>query len=97
MVNLRLKAVGVSAVEQPGAAATDVGHAAGGALVAEETVMFADGPQRTQFLRRGALPVNAVVTGPAVVLQMDATTVIPPGWVARVDDYGNLVITHVAR
>ena len=97
VVNLRLKAVGVSAVEQPGAAATDVGHAAGGALVAEETVMFAGGPQRTQFLRRGALPVNAVVAGPAVVLQMDATTVIPPGWEAKVDDYGNLVITHVAR
>ena len=97
VVNLRLKAVGVSAVEQPGAAATDVGHAAGGALVAEETVMFADGPQRTQFLRRGALQANAVVAGPAVVLQMDATTVIPPGWEAKVDDYGNLVITHVAR
>ena len=79
VVNLRLKAVGVSAVEQPGAAATDVVHAAGSALVAEETVMFADGPQRTQFLRRGTLPVNAVVTGPAVLLQMDATTVIPPG------------------
>ena len=59
--------------------------------------MFADGPQRTQFLRRGALHVNAVVAGPAVVLQMDATTVIPPGWEAKVDDYGNLVITHVAR
>ena len=97
VVNLRLKAVGVSAVEQPGAAATDVGHAAGGALVAEGTVMFAGGPQRTQFLQRGALRVNAVVEGPAVVLQMDATTVIPPGWEAKVDDYGNLVITHVAR
>ena len=97
VVNLRLKAVGVSAVEQPGAAATDAGHAAGSALVAEETVMFADGPQRTQFLQRGALPANAVVAGPAVVLQMDATTVIPPGWVARVDDYGNLVITNEAR
>ena len=97
VVNLRLKAVGVSAVEQPGAATTDVGHAAGSALVAEETVMFADGQQRTRFLRRGALRVNAVVEGPAVVLQMDATTVIPPGWEAKVDDYGNLVITHVAR
>ena len=41
--------------------------------------------------------MNAVVEGPAVVLQMDATTVIPPGWEAKVDDYGNLVITHVAR
>ena len=94
VVNLRLKAVGVSAVEQPGAAA-DVGHAAWGALVAEGTVMFANGPQRTQFLQRGALQANAVVAGPAVVLQMDATTVVPPGWEARVDDHGNLVISHL--
>ena len=95
VVNLRLKAVGVSAVELPGAAATDVGHATGDALVAEETVMFADGPQRTQFLQRGALQANAVVAGPAVVLQMDATTVVPPGWEAKVDDHGNLVISHL--
>ena len=95
VVNLRLKAVGVSEVEQPGAAARDYGHDAGGALVAEETVMFADGPQRTQFLQRGALPANAIVAGPAVVLQMDATTVVPPGWEATVDDHGNLVVSHL--
>ena len=33
------------------------------------------------------------VDGPAVIEQLDATTVIPPGYAGRVDDYGNIWIT----
>ena len=94
VVNLRLKAVGLSAVEQPDAAVSHAGERDADALVAEDTVVFADGPRRTPFLQRASLPAGAVVAGPAVVLQMDATTVIPPGWTAAVDGYGNLVITR---
>ena len=104
VVNLRLKAVGVSGVEQPGAAAPgadaaspDSDEGAGNVVVAEDTVVFAGGPQRTPFLRRSALVEGAVVAGPAVVLQMDATTVVPPGWNATVDAHGNLVIERVGR
>nr|WP_245216806.1 hydantoinase/oxoprolinase family protein [Neoroseomonas nitratireducens] len=38
------------------------------------------------------LPVGAVVTGPAVLEQPDATIVVDPGLVARVDRFGNLII-----
>ena len=94
VVNLRLKAVGLSALEQPDVSPPDAGESATGALVAEDTVVFEDGPRRTPILRRASLPAGAVVAGPAVVLQMDATTVVPPGWAATVDSYGNLVITR---
>ncbi|MDE2900667.1 MAG: hypothetical protein OXN15_06540 [Chloroflexota bacterium] len=94
VVNLRMKAVGLSAVEQPDTAPPDAGERTADALVAEDTVVFADGPSRTPFLRRASLRAGAVVAGPAVVLQMDATTVVPPGWTAEVDGYGNLVITR---
>jgi N-methylhydantoinase A len=33
-----------------------------------------------------------VVNGPAIIEQFDATTVVPPGWTARVDALRNLVI-----
>ena len=33
-----------------------------------------------------------LVTGPAIVEQFDATTVIPPGWSGRVDGYRNLIL-----
>jgi N-methylhydantoinase A len=41
---------------------------------------------------RDRLGIGAVVSGPAVVEQFDATTVIPPGWSGRVDAYRNLVL-----
>lgn len=41
---------------------------------------------------REALPLGAEIVGPAVIQQIDATTVIEPGAVARVDAIGNLRI-----
>src|SRR6266446_2510821 len=41
---------------------------------------------------RERLGVGAVVTGPAIVEQLDATTVVPPGQRPTVDRVGNLVI-----
>ncbi len=34
----------------------------------------------------------AKTTGPAVIVQMDATTAVPPGWRGAVDPFGNLVL-----
>jgi len=33
----------------------------------------------------------APLAGPAIVEQFDSTTVLPPGWTARLDEYGNIV------
>ncbi|MGA7490056.1 MAG: hypothetical protein WBW74_24300, partial [Xanthobacteraceae bacterium] len=43
---------------------------------------------------RDLLAIGASVTGPAIVEQFDATTVIPPAWSARVDGYGNLILAR---
>ena len=37
------------------------------------------------------VPGNVVV-GPAIIFQLDTTTVIPPGWAATVDRWQNLVV-----
>lgn len=47
----------------------------------------------TPFYRRPLLPLQAKLAGPAVVLQKDSTTVIPPAAIARVDEAGNMVIS----
>jgi N-methylhydantoinase A len=58
-----------------------------------ERQLFADGRwQATQVFDRTKLPKAARISGPAVVQQMDATTVIEPGAVATVDAIGNLRI-----
>lgn len=41
---------------------------------------------------RSGLRPGHVLEGPALVLQYDCTTVLPPGWSARVDRWGNLVM-----
>jgi N-methylhydantoinase A len=48
----------------------------------------------TTFYRRALLPVGEPFAGPAIVLQKDSTTVIPPGWSAVVDPAGNLLLTQ---
>ena len=41
---------------------------------------------------RGKLGVGTVVTGPAIVVEMDSTTLVLPGHAATVDKVGNLLI-----
>ena len=41
---------------------------------------------------RDRLAVGGEISGPAIVEQFDATTVIPPAWRARVDGYRNLIL-----
>ena len=64
------------------------------APLARRPVVFSagEGPVETAVHRREALPAGAELTGPAIVGQLDATTLLPPGSVARVDEYGNLLI-----
>lgn len=47
----------------------------------------------TRVLARGALLAGEVLSGPAVLHQEDATTLIAPGWSARRDAGGCLLIT----
>jgi N-methylhydantoinase A len=42
---------------------------------------------------RPSLSVGTVITGPALLEQYDSTTLVPPGWTARVDEFFNLVLT----
>lgn len=47
----------------------------------------------TPRFERNLLLAGNRLSGPAIVDQMDTTTVIPPGFSAKIDDFGNIVIT----
>ncbi len=47
----------------------------------------------TPFYQRTLLPVGEDFPGPAIILQKDSTTVVPPGSIARVDSSGSILIT----
>jgi N-methylhydantoinase A len=49
-------------------------------------------PYETAFYDRGRLPVGEPIPGPAVILQVDSTTVVPPGCTAEVHDSGSIIL-----
>jgi N-methylhydantoinase A len=56
-----------------------------------------DGKDRLGTLYdRAKLRAGNIIRGPAIVLEMDATTVILPGHVGKVDKLGNILITPEA-
>ena len=60
----------------------------------ERAVCF-DGarPMPSTLYERDRLDPGAVLAGPAIVEQFDATTAIPPGWHAMVDGFRNLILS----
>jgi len=98
IVNLRLKAIGQTAkplfssqpLGRPDPRAARVGY---------KQVHFEDrnSAQATRQLtaalyQRERLVPGHVVVGPAILFQLDTTTVLPPGWVASVDGLSNLIL-----
>ncbi len=55
-------------------------------------IIFDEGPVETPVYWRDHLPLDAVIEGPAVIEQMDTTVLIEPGWVARGDALGTLIV-----
>ncbi|MCP5154135.1 MAG: hydantoinase/oxoprolinase family protein [Ectothiorhodospiraceae bacterium] len=94
IVNIRLTAAGE--IAKIGPPALDGGPDLDAAEVRTAPCHFTvDGAVRalpTRFLDRTRLPRGVVITGPAVILQTDTTTVVPPGCAVSADARGNLVI-----
>ncbi|MGW1297895.1 hydantoinase B/oxoprolinase family protein [Streptomyces sp. NPDC002533] len=67
-----------------------------GALQPRDTVlMYAEGrEQQAPLYRREDLRPPDTVTGPAIVAEDDATTVVDPGWQAEAAPTGHLVLTR---
>ncbi len=63
-----------------------------GARSGARRVWFASGWLQTPVYRREALPPGAEFAGPAVIEQLDATTIIEPGDRVAIDRLGNLLV-----
>ncbi len=56
--------------------------------------VFAARVRATPVYDRAKLRAGHRFAGPAIVSEYSATTVVPPGWSARVDVFGNLLLTR---
>jgi N-methylhydantoinase A len=94
LVNLNTSVIGRRPAF-PLAALLDPAARRGGQAAARigERDLYADGAwHRAAVWQREALPEGAAITGPAIIQQADATTVLEPGSSATVDALGNLRI-----
>ena len=66
------------------------------ALVSNGRCIFRHGGKleefETAFYRRDSLPIGQAIEGPAIILQTDSTTVVPPGCTLTAEANGNLII-----
>lgn len=90
IVNLRVTAYGKRPrIEQLPATANG-----GDPLLGEGESVFGRTAYPTRYYERSLLPVGKSIDGAAVVFQRDTTTVVPPGWTARADASGSLILSR---
>jgi N-methylhydantoinase A len=95
IVSYRLRAqIPVPQYQPPPADEPGCAEPSGLARASQRGVSFGHerAPESTCVWRREHLRYGNVLAGPAIVEQVDATTVIPPNWAARLDAFGNLVL-----
>ena len=92
IVNFRLAAIG--AVPKPLPARWTVTGSLATARREERSVHFGGVAERVPVYERGRLPGGEAVLGPALIEEMGATTVIPPGWAGTMGPWGELALAR---
>ncbi len=90
VTNLRVQALGW--VDRPRLGSYNSGQGVAAAMKDRREVHF-DRPIETPVYDRTLLGAGDVVVGPAIIEQMDTSTVLPEGTSATVDPSGSLVVT----
>jgi N-methylhydantoinase A len=90
IVTLRVDAIGM----MPAVKLPELGNrgTAAQAYVGQQELALPDGAVMAPVYSRDRLGVDAEVEGPAVLTQLDATTLLLPGQAARMDKYGSLIV-----
>jgi N-methylhydantoinase A len=96
IVNLRTAAIGVRPRFDLTALAPKAGADLAKAGLSTREVWFDGRWWTTTIYARLDLPVASEIAGPAILEQPDATTVIAPGFKARVDSFGNVIVERSA-
>lgn len=94
LATLRMAAIGRRPAFDLAVLAPAAGATLAAARLGSRRVRFDGAWHDTPIYDRLALPVGAEIAGPAILEQADATVVVDPGLVARVDRLGNLIMTR---
>ncbi len=91
IVNVRLRLAGIT--PKPGVPRKKLGRPdATGALGGTRRAIFAGRRSEAAVYERERLRAGHRFAGPAILVEYSATTVVPPGWCARVDSVENVIL-----
>jgi N-methylhydantoinase A len=92
-----LRVVGIGLVEKPEFPKRSAAGILNDAIKETRQVYFGEsgGFHTTVIYDRDKMPAGATFQGPAIIDQMDTTTVVPPDWRGEVDEHGNIVLRIV--
>jgi N-methylhydantoinase A len=90
LVNLRLTALG----RLPGLTLTQRSDPAAARTRQRDVWFAASGFVATPVVWREGLAAGTTIVGPVAIEAVDSTTVVPPGWVAEVDDRGYIRVVR---
>jgi len=93
IVNIRIDAIGATQSEI--AVEPAVLGEIHDALIGERLVDFGrdhGGARLTPVYRRRDIPSEASLQGPAIIEELSSTTLLPPGWGARIDRFRNIIL-----
>jgi len=98
VVNVRLKARGIA--DRPIFEQQEIVQHTTAKPTTRRGVIFATSAgvvaHQVAVYERSALQPGSVLTGPALIIQYDTTTLVPPQWHMRVDAFSNLIIEPIA-
>ncbi|MFK9093846.1 hydantoinase/oxoprolinase family protein [Bacillus salipaludis] len=95
LVNYRVGAVGF--IEKPNMVKQPINAEALPPKPIEVREVFFEGNegyQPTNIYQRLEIEPGCIISGPAIIEEMDSTTIIPPKWVANVDEFNNIKVNY---
>ena len=96
LVNLRAVAQGRAAEIEPQVLPKGSRTPNKASIIGTSSVYMDGKDQQATLYKRAELRAGNEVAGPAILLEMDSTTVILSGHIGKVDSYGNILITPKA-
>ncbi|GEQ98478.1 5-oxoprolinase [Iodidimonas gelatinilytica] len=93
LVNVRVTALGPSGELKPGVIPSGNGDPSG-AKLRDHKVYMGGEEKAAAIYARDRLRAGDHIVGPAVIIEMDSTTLLHDGCVADIDDHGNILIVQ---
>jgi N-methylhydantoinase A len=88
IVNIRVGAIGITKKNET----FSIKNFTVAEEIPSQKVFFTDDWAQTSIIRRENIKLEVEIKGPAIIVENDCTTTLPPGWKAELTEFGHLIL-----